>query len=78
MYEIQPLINNIHKKNKDSWEQTRLLGYITAQIGSTKKLKLTDILQFPWDEDQEDSNTSITDSDIERLRSKAKNYLKGK
>ena len=30
MYEVEPLINNIHRKNKESWEQTRLLAYITA------------------------------------------------
>ena len=37
--------------HKDSWEQTRLLAYITAQVNSTKKIKLSDILDFYWEND---------------------------
>ena len=36
-------------KNKDSWEQTRLQGYITAQVNSTKKISPDDIMTFPWE-----------------------------
>jgi hypothetical protein len=46
MYEIPLLLSNIYKKNKESWEQTRLLGFITAQVNSTKKLNITDIIKF--------------------------------
>jgi hypothetical protein len=33
---------------KRSWEQTRFVAYITAQCQSTKKLKIEDIMKFPW------------------------------
>ena len=44
MYELEPLISNIHKKNKESWEQARLVSYMIAQCNSSKKLKPSDII----------------------------------
>ena len=66
--------------SKDSWEQTRLISYIIAQGNSTKKLNMTDILSFPWEKEQEEieRNTEMTNTDLERLKQKAKNYLKAK
>ena len=73
MYELEPLISNIHKRNKESWEQTRLLAYIIAQVNSTKKLKPTDIISFSWDNDT--SDTAISNEDVQRLKNKAKQYI---
>ena len=72
MYEIQPLIASIHRKYKESWEQARLVAYITAQVNSTKKLKPTDIISFCWDDTI--SDTSISNEDVQRLKEKAKQY----
>ena len=74
MYELEPLISNIHKKNKESWEQTRLLAYITAQVYSKKKLLPTDIISFSWDEDSA-GVTTISNEDVQRLKEKAKQYI---
>lgn len=74
MYELEPLISNIHRRNKESWEQARLLAYITAQVNSTKKLKPSDIITFSWDEDVT-GDTSISNEDVQRLRNKAKQYI---
>lgn len=77
MYEITPYIKNLHLRSKEGWEQARLGAYITAQVNSKKKLKVTDILEFPW-EKKEMKKTGITDisnEDIKRLRNKAKQYL---
>lgn len=79
LYEMKILLNNLEKKNKDSWEQTRFMSYIVAQCHSTKSMKMDDIMKFPWDDEKEEKeDTSITNRDIERLRNKAKNYLKEK
>ena len=72
MYELPALLSNIYKRNKESWEQTRLLSYITAQVNSTKKLNITDIMKFSWDAEKIKAETSITNDDIARLRDKAK------
>lgn len=71
-YEIAPLVSKLYLKNKESWEQTRLIGYITAQTQSTKKLKPTDIMKFPWEEVE--VNTKVSNEDRERLIEKAKNF----
>ena len=76
-YEITPLMNYLHQKNKESWEQTRLLGYIVAQGNSTKKLSPSDIIKFPWDNKEEmlTGITTISNEDIQRLKNKSKQYI---
>ena len=78
MYEIEPLVSNIYRKNKESWEQTRFISFIVAQVNSTKKLKPTDILSFNWDDipESEKHSTAISNEDIKRLQEQADEYIK--
>ena len=76
MYEAQVLINSIHLKEKESWEQARFISYITAQVNSSKKLKPTDILKFSWDDKTVEKETTITDTDINRLQARAQEFEK--
>lgn len=71
--EVRHFLDGLTRRNRESWEQTRLLGYIIAQANSTKSLKQTDILRFPWDEEDE-KDTSVSDEDVKRLRALAKQY----
>ena len=75
MYELSTLLKNITKKNKESWEQARMISYVIAQTNSTKKLKPTDILTFSWDNIDSNKETSISDKDVERLKEKSKKFL---
>ena len=77
MYEIEPLVSNIYRKNKESWEQTRFISFIMAQVNSTKKLKPTDILSFNWDEvpAEEKHSTAISNDDVKRLMEQADQYI---
>lgn len=80
MYEITPYIRNIHLRSKEGWEQARLGAYITAQVNSTKKLKITDIMEFPWEATAKSKKMQtgvkeISNEDVNRLRNKAKQYL---
>lgn len=71
--EIRFFLEGYERRKRDAWEQTRLLGYITAQVNSTKSIKLTDILSFSWDnEGKEKKDTTVSDNEIRRLRDKAK------
>ena len=51
MYEINALMDNKHLAVKDSWEQSRMIAYIIAQVNSKKKLNPDDIIKFSWDEE---------------------------
>lgn len=75
MYEIEALIPNLYKKNKESWEQARLIAYVMAQVNSTKSLKPSDIISFSWDKEEIEGITTISDTDIQRLKDKAITYL---
>lgn len=76
MYEAKSLLKYGYYKDKENWEQTRLLAYITAQVNSTKKLKINDILKFEWDEKQNENNTQIMDdTELNRLKNKAKSII---
>lgn len=72
--EVESFIEGLNRRNRESWEQTRLLGYIIAQVNSTKTLKQSDILRFPWDEEEpeEKKDTHVSDEDVKRLRAMAK------
>ena len=60
-YEIECLIENMWMKDKTSWEQTRTVGYITAQCQSTKKISPQDMMPFPWESDGQ--SEEITDDE---------------
>lgn len=48
-YEVEALIENLWMKDKESWEQTRAITYVTAQCQSTKKLDMKEMMTFPWE-----------------------------
>lgn len=69
-WEVYDFYNMLQYADTASWEQTRWLMYVMAQINSRKQLKVTDILRFAWDEDAK-KNQMITKEEIERLKEKA-------
>ena len=73
MYEIGCLMPFLYLATKDSWEQARLMGYISAQTHSTKKMSVSDIVSFPWEENNTKvHDTSMSNADKRRLEEKAK------
>ncbi|MFK2699123.1 hypothetical protein ACIXR5_06720 [Bacteroides fragilis] len=71
--EVRYFLEGLGRRNRESWEQTRIIAYVIAQANSTKQLKQSDVLRFPWDEaDDEKKCTPVTDEEVKRLRAKAK------
>ena len=48
-YEIQAILDNRWRKDREAWERTRMEAYYTAQTQSTKSLDPKKIMPFPWD-----------------------------
>lgn len=69
MYEVKAVMEYEYYAYKENWEQARLVAYLIAQTNSTKQLKVTDILKFRWDEDED--LTLISNADVDRLKEKA-------
>ena len=77
MYEIGCLMPYLYLASKDSWEQARLMGYISAQTHSSKKMSVSDIISFPWEKDNGNiHDTSMSNADKLRLEQKAKQLEK--
>lgn len=77
MYEVKTVFKYQYYSVKDDWEQARLIAYMTAAVNSSKKLEMTDIMKFPWEDDYKDtvSDRNITDNEIKRLKEKAQQFL---
>lgn len=72
-FEIRALMKFSYYSHKEEWEQARLISYLIAQTNSTKKLKLFDVIKFPWDIEKPE-DTSISNNEVERLKEKAKQF----
>ena len=60
-YEISTLMEYLWMREKESWEQTRTMAYVTAQSQSTKKLDPKQMMTFPWE--KEYSNEDISEEE---------------
>lgn len=78
MYEAQVAMKYGYYAYKDIWEAGRLNAYMTAQVNSTRRLDMTEMLPFPWEEKEEEKSDNITKEDIERLKKQAEEYIKHK
>lgn len=70
--EARILTENILYSIKQDWEQTRLVSYVTAQSQSSKRIKVDDIMQFPWDKETKKGNTTVSQEDRIRLTQRIK------
>ncbi len=66
--ELQDCLANIQYADRSLWESSRIQSYITCQINSRKKLKLTDVYKLPFD-DADDEPLSIEDYEQMKERS---------
>ena len=79
-YEVNDLMDGIDYVDRVSWEQTRLLGYL-SMAPHCKKLDIKKILPFRWDEDDNDTSqsekvTTISNEEIEKLKKESEKYEK--
>lgn len=78
-FEIRALMKHQYYAYKNSWEQARLIAYVTAQVNSTKKIKMADIMNFPWDNEADNSNITkeaVSNEHVATLRAKAEEVAK--
>lgn len=75
-YEVNIIINNLNKTDKNLWEATRLIIYYNAMMWSKDKMELQDFMKFDWEKEtgeiEREHNTEISNEDIKRLKERAK------
>lgn len=74
MYEIRSVMKYSYYANQELWESQRLLAYIMAQSNSKKRLKITDIMKFPWEIHTGDAPTTVSKEDLKRLEETANKF----
>lgn len=74
-WELNDIVNNIPYVDRNIWESSRMQAYVTAQVNSRKKLELSDICKFKWEEKSTDqSDMEISNDDIQRLKQLSKQW----
>lgn len=76
-YEVQSIVENLEHYERPEWERTRFTAYCNIQKSSTKKIKPTDLITFPWEKeddntDQINTNSELSKADIQHLKEQAK------
>ena len=77
-YEVQSIVENLEYYERPDWERTRFQTYCNLQKSSTKRISPQDLISFPWD--KEDDNTDqingnsepLSKEDIQRLKEESK------
>lgn len=70
-YEIQALLKNQYYKEKEAWEQTRLLGFIIAKANGAKIKKAEDLMKFEWEIKEKAAPVFISEEKMEQYRNRA-------
>lgn len=71
-YEIGVLLKYQYYKDKEDWEQTRMLGFINARSNGAKINKVESLLKFPWEKQPKEKPQFISDEQMEKYRERAK------
>lgn len=66
MYELRALMKNSYLKKKDDWEIGRFISYVVAQVNSSKKITMDQLLKFPWEDDAKKNKEAQVVSKQER------------
>ena len=67
-YELKVILDSLHLRIKDDWEQARLIAYMVAQVNSRKKLRPTDIIKFGWENETSTPKTESRPMDEKQYR----------
>ncbi len=66
-------VTHLPYRDKEAWEQARLIAYVMAQVNSKDRITPQHIAEFPWDEKKV---TEVTQEDRERLKKRAEQIAK--
>lgn len=75
-WEIRPICSGLQYTDRNSWEQTRLRIYSLVCMFSKQQKGVSDIMKFPWEKEEIEKNTEISNDDKEKLRIKAEEIAK--
>ena len=72
LYEINTIIKDLKYTDRTTRELSRYEIYAIAQSNSSKKLKMTDIMELPWDEEGKNKGTKVDEEQAKTLKDRMK------
>lgn len=70
-WEAQSIITNLRYVDRNDREMRRMELFVNIQSNSKNKLKMEDILKLPWDDENKNTGTKITEEQQKELRERA-------
>ena len=70
-WEIASIVDNLNYLQRPEWERTRFQTYCNIQKSTKKSLKPSDLITFPWEQEEIEAARTISNEDIKRLQEKA-------
>lgn len=71
-YEISSLLDYQYMKDKENWEQARMMAFITAKSQGAKIHKMEDLMKFQWEKKEKETPVFISDEKMKEYRKRAK------
>lgn len=71
-YELNTIIQNIPYLDRNQKELDRYKLYVSVQSNSKKKVKIEEILSLPWDKENKNTGTKISQEEQRQMRERAK------
>lgn len=70
-HEVNALMEAYMDEYKDGWEKIRYTNHAIISSQSSKSVKLTDIMPFPWDKEDIKGRKEMSKDRLETLKKKA-------
>lgn len=77
-YEVQDIVESLEYYERPEWERTRFQTYCNLQKSSSKRLSPTDLITFPWEKEESnteqinDNSEPLSKEDIQRLKERSR------
>lgn len=70
--EVNDFLEGAIMRERESWEQTRLLSFIISKVGGCDAETVEEFIPFSWDDKKDEDCGSIDLAELRELREKAK------
>jgi len=71
-FEVEALMEEHYNMFKNGWERTRMTNHAIISSNASKPVKVTDVMQFPWDKDDNkvEKSREINQETFDRFKKK--------
>lgn len=75
--EISDFLEGAADRERESWEQTRLLSFIVGRVGGCEAESAEEFLPLPWDEEDDVTCSEVNHDELKKLRESVKSIEEG-